>query len=56
MSDDPATHAESIQKLFDAGVTQVFIHAGQSDQMRAIEFYGREVLPYVRRERERTIP
>jgi hypothetical protein len=28
--------------------TDVFIHSGQHDQQRVIDFYGREVLPLVR--------
>jgi len=29
-------------------VTQVFVHTGQGDQERFIDFYGRSVLPMVR--------
>lgn len=46
---DPAVHIKAVEKLFDSGATIVNIHTGQSDQLRAIEFYGREVLPKVRR-------
>lgn len=45
---DPEAHAQAIQKVLDAGVAIVNIHSVQPDQMRAIEFYGREVLPRLR--------
>jgi TAT-translocated FGD2 family F420-dependent dehydrogenase len=46
---DPAVHIKAVEELFSSGATIVNIHTGQRDQMRAIEFYGREVLPKVRR-------
>jgi F420-dependent hydroxymycolic acid dehydrogenase len=45
---DPEAHAQAIRKVLDAGVTIVNIHSVQADQKRAIEFYGREVLPRLR--------
>jgi len=42
---DPAVHARRIEELFAAGATQVYVHSAQPDQLRVIEFYGREVLP-----------
>ncbi|AWS47322.1 F420-dependent hydroxymycolic acid dehydrogenase [Streptosporangium sp. 'caverna'] len=45
---DPQVHIKATQKLLDAGATP-FIHSGQADQQRVIEFYGREVLPHVHR-------
>lgn len=48
VSDDPDEHAQSIQKLLDGGVTQVYVHSGQFDQQRVIDFYGNEVLPRLR--------
>jgi hypothetical protein len=47
---DARPHVEKLVSLFRAGATQIFVHSGQSDQQRVIEFYGREVLPAVRRE------
>jgi TAT-translocated FGD2 family F420-dependent dehydrogenase len=44
----PDAHVQTIEKLFDSGVTIVNIHSGQPDQQRVIDFYGREVLPRVR--------
>lgn len=41
---DPATHITAAQKLLDTGVTP-FIYAPQADPRRAIDFYGRHVLP-----------
>lgn len=46
---DPATHAEAIENLFESGATIVNIHSGQSDQKKVIDFYGRSVLPKLRR-------
>jgi len=43
---DPKPHIEAIEKLFASGVTIVNIHAGQTDQKRAIDFYGTQVLPH----------
>jgi F420-dependent hydroxymycolic acid dehydrogenase len=54
VSDDADEHAQSIQKLIDGGVTQVYVHSGQFDQQRVIDFYSREVLPRLRGERYRT--
>lgn len=55
VSDDPDEHAESIQKLIDGGVTHVFVHSGQFDQQRVIDFYSGEVLPRLRGQRARTV-
>lgn len=46
---DPRTHVDAIKKLVEAGVTHVFVHSAQRDQRRFIDFYGREVLPALRR-------
>jgi TAT-translocated FGD2 family F420-dependent dehydrogenase len=46
---DPAIHIKAVEELFSSGATIVNIHTGQRDQRRAIEFYGREVLPQLRR-------
>jgi len=48
VSDDPEVHVQAIRRFLDAGVTDVFIHSGQMDQQRVIDFYGREVLPRLR--------
>jgi F420-dependent hydroxymycolic acid dehydrogenase len=48
VSPTPDAHVQTIEKLFDSGVTIVNIHSGQADQQKVIEFYGREVLPRVR--------
>lgn len=49
VSTDPAVHAKTITGLFDSGATIVNIHSGQEDQKRMIEFYGKEVLPRIKR-------
>jgi TAT-translocated FGD2 family F420-dependent dehydrogenase len=45
VSTNPTIHVESLQKLLDAGATHILVHSPQPDQERAIQFYGREVLP-----------
>jgi F420-dependent hydroxymycolic acid dehydrogenase len=49
VSTGPMAHVKHIQGLWDAGATHVFVHSGNQDQMRMIEFYGREVLPKLTR-------
>ncbi len=53
VSADPEAHAAAIRALLDAGVSEVYINAAQPDQARALAFYGAEVLPRVRGQRER---
>jgi TAT-translocated FGD2 family F420-dependent dehydrogenase len=48
VSTDPSVHAKAVKDLFNSGVTIVNIHSGQADQMKVIDFYGKEVLPRVR--------
>ena len=50
VSEDPEEHAEAIEEYFKAGVTDVFIHSGQEDQARVIDFFGNRVLPLIRRQ------
>lgn len=54
VSEDPDAHAQALHKLIDGGVTQIYVHAGNFDQIKAIEFYRTEVLPRVKGERTRT--
>jgi hypothetical protein len=49
VSTDPAVHARAITELFDSGASIVNIHSDQEDQKRVIEFYGKEVLPRMKR-------
>ena len=49
VSTDPAVHIKVVTELFDSGATIVNIHSGQDDQKRVIEFYGKEVLPKIKR-------
>ncbi|WP_344919593.1 F420-dependent hydroxymycolic acid dehydrogenase [Streptosporangium oxazolinicum] len=48
VSTDPKVHIKATQRIVDLGATP-FIHSGQEDQRRVVEFYGREVLPHVHR-------
>lgn len=49
VSTDPSVHLKAIDELFTSGVTIVNIHSGQPDQQRVIQFYGKEVLPKIKR-------
>jgi TAT-translocated FGD2 family F420-dependent dehydrogenase len=49
VSPDPDVHVAAIEALFNSGVTIVNIHSGQPNQQKVIDFYGREVLPKVKR-------
>jgi TAT-translocated FGD2 family F420-dependent dehydrogenase len=46
---DPEVHVKVLSELFDSGATGVHIHSGQHDQQRVIDFYGKEVLPRLRK-------
>lgn len=46
---DPEAHVKVLSELFDSGATGVHIHSGQHDQKRVIDFYGKEVLPRLRK-------
>lgn len=48
VSTDPADHVAAVRELAAAGATHLFLHSPQDDQRRAIDFYGRHVLPAVR--------
>ncbi|HEU4571753.1 MAG TPA: TIGR03557 family F420-dependent LLM class oxidoreductase [Candidatus Limnocylindrales bacterium] len=50
IGDDPEPHVRRLTELFRAGITQAYVHSGQSDQRRVVEFYGSQVLPALRRE------
>ena len=49
ISTDPDVHVEAIAKIFESGATEVHVHSGQPDQKRVIDFYGKEVLPRLRK-------
>lgn len=48
ISEDPAVHQQALRQVLDAGATHVYVHSGQQDQRKVIEFYGSEVLPALR--------
>ena len=48
VSEDPEVHVAALRKLHAAGVEQIFVHSGQKDQRRVLEFYRRDVLPRLR--------
>ena len=48
IGEDPAVHVQAIQKVLDAGATHVYIHSGEEDQQRVIDFNGSQVLPRLR--------
>ncbi|WP_433222301.1 TIGR03557 family F420-dependent LLM class oxidoreductase [Dactylosporangium sp. CS-047395] len=43
---DPEPHIKNLQQIIDAGGTP-FVHSGQSDQRRFLDFYGKRVLPHL---------
>ncbi len=49
ISTDPDVHVKAIADLFDSGATEVHIHSGQPDQKRVVEFYGKQVLPRLKK-------
>jgi G6PDH family F420-dependent oxidoreductase len=51
VSTEPEMHVRALSRLFDSGATGVHIHSGQPDQKRVIDFYGKEVLPQIRKTR-----
>ena len=40
---------KALQEAFKGGASEVHVHSGQADQRRVIEFYGKEVLPRLRK-------
>lgn len=46
---DPELHVRCLARHFESGATEVHIHSGQPDQKKVIDFYGREVLPRIRK-------
>jgi TAT-translocated FGD2 family F420-dependent dehydrogenase len=49
ISTDPDVHVKAISELFDGGATEVHIHSGQPDQKRVIDFYGKQVIPRLKK-------
>lgn len=49
ISADPEEHVKALHEAFQGGATEVHVHSGQADQRRVIEFYGKEVLPRLRK-------
>ncbi len=46
VSTDPAVHLKAVRALLGMGATP-YIHSGQEDQRRVIDFYGSHVLPHL---------
>src|SRR5207248_8803447 len=42
-------HVEVVSRLFDSGATHVFVHSGQPDQRKLIDFYGEKALQQLHR-------
>ena len=49
VSTDPDLHAKKVTELFNSGASIVNVHSGQADQQRVIDFYGKEVIPRLKR-------
>lgn len=47
VSEAPAAHIQALQRIIDLGGVP-FVHSGQADQHRVIDFYCRSVLPALR--------
>jgi F420-dependent hydroxymycolic acid dehydrogenase len=45
VSKDPAVHEKAIRELANKGATHVVLHSAATDQIRQIEFFGRELVP-----------
>jgi hypothetical protein len=48
VSTDPKVHLNAIKELVNTGATHIVIHSGSQNQLKTINFYGREVLPTLR--------
>jgi TAT-translocated FGD2 family F420-dependent dehydrogenase len=49
VSTNPDEHVKAVTDLFDSGATIVNIHSGQPDQKHVIDFYGKQVLPRLKK-------
>jgi TAT-translocated FGD2 family F420-dependent dehydrogenase len=49
VSAEPRDHVRSIHELGELGATHVVVHCPVPDQLRAIQFFGKKVLPALRR-------
>jgi len=47
VSTDVAVHVQAIQNMVNAGVTHLFVHATQQDQVAVVDFFGHQVLPQI---------
>jgi G6PDH family F420-dependent oxidoreductase len=47
VSNDQRVHLNAIKELADHGATHIVIHSGSPNQLKTIDFFGREVLPTV---------
>ena len=49
---DPEIHVNKINELFQGGATIVNIRSGEADQKRVIDFYGKGVLPRLKKKQK----
>lgn len=49
VSTDPSVHIQAVQELFESGASIVNVHSGQADQKHVIDFYGKQVIPKLKR-------
>lgn len=47
--EDPQVHIDGLQELVDGGVSTVFVHSADPEQVKFIEWYAENVLPRVKR-------
>jgi F420-dependent hydroxymycolic acid dehydrogenase len=53
VSPDPEPHIQKLEELIAGGVTHIYVHAGNENQIQTIQFYRDHVLPQGRGERAR---
>ena len=51
VSTDSKVHLNAIEELTDLGATHIVIHSCASNQLKTIDFYNKEVLPALRRQK-----
>lgn len=49
VSTDANVHVKAVNELFQSGATIVNVHSGQADQKKVVDFYGKQVIPKLKR-------
>ena len=56
ISQSPDAHAQAILGLLNAGISHVQVHSPQQDQPPVIDFFGKQVLPIIRKAQAQAQP